>query len=69
MKFGQETKLDKKNKTTSRKFYNDFMSANCDVIVTFPVYGQFEAIRKTDSGCIACKTNIFISSNLLSYKN
>ena len=46
MKFGQETKLDKKNKTTSRKFDNDFMSANCDIIVTFPVYGQFEAIRR-----------------------
>ena len=45
------------------------MSANCDVIVIFPIYGQFGAIRKPDSGLIVCKTYIFINNNLLSYKN
>ena len=45
------------------------MSVNCDVIVIFPIYGQFGAIRKLDSGRIVCKTYIFINSNLLSYKN
>ena len=45
------------------------MSANCDVIVIFPIYGQFGAMRKLDSGRIVCKTYIFIESNLLSYKN
>ena len=32
------------------------MSENCDVIVIFPIYGQFEPIQKPDSGRIACKT-------------
>ena len=45
------------------------MSENRDVIVIFPVYGQFGAIRNPDSGCIVCKTYIFINSNFLSYKN
>ena len=46
------------------------MSENCDVIVIFPIYGQFGAIRKLDSRCIVCKTYVFIyNSNLLSYKN
>ena len=42
---------------------------NCDVIVIFSIYGQFGAIRKTNSGRVVCKTYIFINSNLLSYKN
>ena len=45
------------------------MQENCDVIVTFPIYGQFGAIRKPDSKHIVCKTYIFINSNHLSYKN
>ena len=45
------------------------MSANCDVIVIFPIYGKFGAIRKPDSGRIVCKTYIFVKSNLLSYKS
>ena len=69
MKLGPVTKLDNRNKTTSKKNYDDVMSASCDVIVFFPIYGQFGAIRKPDSGCIVCKTYIFMSNNLLSYKN
>ena len=69
MKLGPITKLDKRNKTTSNKFDDDVMSEYCDVIVIFPIYGQFGAIRKPDSGRIVCKTYIFINSNLLSYKN
>ena len=45
------------------------MSTNYDVTVIFPIYGQFGAIRKPDFGLIVCKTYIFITSNLLSYKN
>ena len=45
------------------------MSENCDVIAIFPIYGQFGAIRKPDSGRIVCRTYIFLNSNLLSYKN
>ena len=39
------------------------------LIVIFPIYGQFEAIRKSDCRRIVCKTYVFISSNLLFYKN
>ena len=69
MKLGTVTELDKRNKATSKTFYDDAMSSNFDVIVIFPIYGQFRAIQKPDSGPIVCKTYILINSNLLSYKN
>ena len=37
MELGPVTELDKKNKTTSKKFDDDVMSENCDVIVIFPI--------------------------------
>ena len=43
------------------------MSGNCEVIVIFLIYGQFEAIWKPDSA--VCKTSTVNDSNLLSYKN
>ena len=52
MKLGQVTKIDKKNKAKSKQHYNDVMSENCDVIVIFPISGQFRANRKPDSGPI-----------------
>ena len=39
IKLGPVTKLGKRNKATSKKFDDDVMSANCDVIVIFPIYG------------------------------
>ena len=69
IKLGPVTKFDKRNKKSSKKFDDGVMSANCDVIVIFPIYGQFGAIRKPDSRHIVCKTYIFIDSNRLSYKN
>ena len=68
-KLGPVTKLVKRNKATSKKFDDDVMSENCDVISIVSIYGQFGAIQKPDSGRIVCKTYIFINSNLLSYKN
>ena len=53
----------------SKKFDNDVVPGTCNVIVIFPIYDQFGAIWKPDSGRIVCKTYIFIDSNLLSYKN
>ena len=50
MKLGPVTKLDKRNKTPTKKFDDNVMSANCDVIVIFPIFGQLGAIRKPDSG-------------------
>ena len=69
MTFGTITKLDKLNKTRLKKFDDDVMSGNCDIVVIFSIYGQFGVIRKLDSGCIVCKTNISFKSNILSYKN
>ena len=69
MKLGPVAKLDKRNKTTSKKIEDDVMSPKCDVIVLFLIYGQSGAIRKPDSGRIVCKTYIFINSNFVSYKN
>ena len=61
------TKLDKRNKITSKKFDYDVMSKNLEVI--FLIYGQFGTFLKPDSRSIVCKTYIFINGNLLSYKN
>ena len=70
IKLGPVTKLDKGNTEMSKTFDDDAMSANCDVIVFFPIYGQFAAIWKPDSGRMVCKTYIFVNNNnLLSYKN
>ena len=40
------------------------MSANCDIIIIFPIYGHFGVIWKPDFRCIVCKTHIFIYSNV-----
>ena len=69
MKFGPVTKFDKKNKTLPKSFDDNIMSEYYDVIVIFLIYGQFEAILKSDSGRKVCKTYIFINSNLLSYQS
>ena len=42
---------------------------NFYIIAIFPIYDQYGAIWKPDSGRIACKTYILINSNFLSYKN
>ena len=44
------------------------MSTNCNVIVIFPIYDQFGAIRKSHPELNICKTYIFINSNLLYFK-
>ena len=45
------------------------MSKNYDVTLIFPIYGQFGAVWKPDSGRVVCKTYISTNSNHLSYKN
>ena len=49
MKPGPVTKLDKRNQTTSKKFNDDVMSKDCNVIAIFSIYNKFEAILKPDS--------------------
>ena len=73
MKLGPVTKLDKRNKTTSKKkkkkkIDDGVMTKSCDIIAIFPVYSQFGAIWKPDSGWIVCKIYILIDNKLLSYK-
>ena len=69
MKRRPVTNIDNRNTATSKKFDDDAISANCGVIVVFPIYVRFGAIRKPDSGCMIFKTYIFTKSNLLSHKN
>ena len=69
MKLGPVTKLDNRNKTTSKKFDVDVMSENFDVIVIFQIFCQFGAVWRPDSGQRVCKIYVFINSNLLLYKN
>ena len=69
MELGSVTKIDKRNKPTSKKFNDEVMTENYAIIAIFPIYGQFGAVRKLDSGHIFCKTYIAINNNLLSCKN
>ena len=69
MKPGTVTKLGKRNKTTSKKIDDSTKLENCNVIANFPIYRQFGAIQKPDSGRIVCKTYISVNSKILSYKN
>ena len=39
LKLGPATKLDKRNTTTSRRFDDDVVSGNYDVIFIFPING------------------------------
>ena len=50
MKLRPVTKLDRINKTTSKKLDVDVLSENCDVILIFRIYGQFRAVRRPDFG-------------------
>ena len=65
MKLGPVTKLDKRNKATSKKIGEDVNSADFGIILISTIYGQFGAYRKSNSRCLV----IFINSNILSYKN
>ena len=68
MKLRPITNIDRRDKAMSKKFENYVMAANCDVIVIFPIDGQFRAIRKPHSHWRVCKTYIFIKKNPLFYK-
>ena len=45
MKLEPVTKIDNRNKTTSKKFDDNVISENCNVIAIFPIYSQFGAIQ------------------------
>ena len=57
----QQLNLTRETKQRQKKVDNDVISENWDVIVIFPIYGQFGEIRKLDSKRITCKSYIFIN--------
>ena len=63
MKLRPITKIDKRNKATSKKFDDEVILKSCDVIVIFPIYDQSGAIRRLKSRSTACKTHAFINGN------
>ena len=63
MKLGPVTKLQIKRNTVRSQKLDEFLES-CGVIVIFPIYSQFEAIRKPDPGRIIYNTYIFNNSNL-----
>ena len=69
MELGPATKIDKKKGSNLKKVESDVISAKCNTIATFPIYGRFETIRRVDSRLMFCNTYIFVNNNLLSYKN
>ena len=69
MKLRLVTKIDKRNKTRSKKFDDEGILENCDVIVIFFISGQLGAVRRPDSGYRVCKSYILSNSDLLPYKN
>ena len=69
MKLGPVTTIDKRNKATPKKFNDNVISVIFDVIVIFPIYGQFRAIWKPDFELTVCKNYIFINSNLTKIEN
>ena len=62
MKLVPITKIDKRNKTTSKKFDDVVMWENCDVITIF-------SFTVNLAECRVCNTYIFMNSNFSSYKN
>ena len=49
MKLGPVTKFDKRKKNPSKKLDDDVISENYDIIVIFPIDGQFGVSRIPDA--------------------
>ena len=52
IKLGPVTNIEERKKNNLKKYDDDVMSANCNVIVICSIYGQFGTIWKPDSGRI-----------------
>ena len=61
MKLAPVTKVEKRNKAILKNFDDDVVSVNCDVIVIFPIYGQFGAIWKSDSARVLTLTTSVVT--------
>ena len=69
MNLGSVTKIDKRNKTTSKRFDDGIMLENFDVIFIFRIFGHSGTVWRPDSRNRVCKSYFFSKTNLLSYKN
>ena len=69
MELGPVTKIDKENKNVSKKFENDVIYGDYDVIAIVLLYGRFGVIWNPDFGHIVYKTYIFINRKLQNYKH
>ena len=70
MKFEPITKFDERNTLTSKEKKGDgIMSAHREVILIFPIYGQFVAIWKPGFARKVFNIHILINSNILSFKS
>ena len=68
MKLRAVTKLDRRNKTTSKNFDNDVISGSCDVIVSFWIFGQFGA-RIPDMECAKVMFSVIVTFFLTKTEN
>ena len=71
MKLGPVTKLDKRNKATSKQIDVDVMSENCDVIVIFGFLANLEQSGGRISGTEPAKDmfSVIVTFSLTKYKN
>ena len=60
MKLGPATKIDERNKATSKNLGDDVISRHCGIIAIILIYDQFGAIWKLDSGRIIKLTFLLI---------
>ena len=70
MKLESVTKIDKRNRKTSKTFDDDIISVNSDIIVIFFRFmTNVEQSGRRIPNAQSAKIYIFINNSLLSYKN
>ena len=69
MKLDQQLSLTRETQQHQKKFDDDVMSANCDVIVIFPIFDQFGAIWKPDSGLVKVTFSLIVTFYLVKTEN
>ena len=60
MKLGPVTKIDKRNKTMSKKFVDNVISADYDVIAIFPIMANLEEAGSRIPGAYSVKLTFLL---------
>ena len=68
MELVQVTKIEKRNKATSKRIDDNVILANCDVIAIVSIYDQIGALQEQNYGRMVSRTYIFINNSFSSYK-